>query len=268
MRNAGGLLPAGPRGIILAQSAHAAVKTVEISFGPLLEAVFERRPNRYLAWVRLRDGNASESVPVHVPDPGRMRELLLPGRRVWVAPASARANPRTTQFTLAIVESPASAGGAATFVSVNTIIPNKLISRALLDRALPEFEGFTDVRAEVPHGRSRFDFVLTSATASCVLEVKSVSLTHGRTGLFPDAVSARATRHVGELAGLCQRGERAAVLFVAQRNDVDEIRPAEEIDPVFASAMKDAKKAGVDFFGFRCEVSLDGIRLGSPVPVG
>ena len=217
--------------------------------------------------MRLRDGDASESIPVHVPDPGRMRELLLPGRRVWVAPASAPTGPRTTRFTLALAESPASERGAASLVSVNTLIPNRLVAQALHERALPQFAGFPDVRAEVPHGHSRFDFVLSAGEARCVVEVKSVSLVNGRCGLFPDAVSARATRHVEELAGLRQRGERAAVLFVAQRNDVDEIRPAEEIDPVFASAMKNAKKAGVDFFGFRCEVSLNGIRLGAPVPV-
>ena len=196
-----------------------------------------------------------------------MRELLFPGRRVWVAPASERATPRTTQFTLALVESPAPSGGAASLVSVNTLIPNRLVAQALRACSLPQFHEYTDVRAEVPHGHSRFDFVLSAGEARCVVEVKSVNLVNGRCGLFPDAVSARATRHVQELAALRQRGTRAAALFVAQRDDIDEIRPAEEIDPAFASAMINAKGAGVDFFGFRCEVSLNGIRFGAPVPV-
>ncbi len=195
-----------------------------------------------------------------------MRELLFPGRRVWVAPASERAAPRTTQFTLALVESPAPSGGAASLVSVNTLIPNRLVAQALRACSLPQFHEYTDVRAEVPHGHSRFDFVLSAGEARCVVEVKSVNLVNGRCGLFPDAVSARATRHVQELAALRQRGTRAAALFVAQRDDVDEIRPAEEIDPEFSAAISQACADGVECYGYRCSVSLEGIRLAGEVP--
>jgi len=218
--------------------------------------VFEQRPNRYLASVRLQ----GQSVPVHVPDPGRMKELLVPGRRVWVSPAENNTG-RSTRFSLVLVEA------GDNFVSVNTLIPNRLVAQAFRSGAIPQFRDYTEVRAEVPHGRSRFDFVLTGGNRQCVVEVKSVSLARNRIGLFPDAVSARASKHAQELAALRRQGWRAAVVFVAQREDVDEVRPATEIDPVFASTMEQAREAGVEFFGFRCEVSLNGIRLGAPVPV-
>ena len=68
----------------------------------------------------------------------------------------------------------------------------------------PEFTG-TSIRAEVAHGRSRFDFQV----GGVMIEVKSVTLTRtafGVVGAFPDAVSARAARHCDELAALCRSG--------------------------------------------------------------
>jgi len=45
---------------------------------PLLEASFVVRENRFQARVSLAD----EEVPAHLPNSGRLSELLLPGRRV------------------------------------------------------------------------------------------------------------------------------------------------------------------------------------------
>ena len=146
-------------------------------------------------------------------------------------------------------------------VSLNTTLPNRLVGRALERRALPEFDGYRLDRAEFPHGRSRFDFLLHGRSTKLVLEVKSVAR-------FPDAITARGARHVRELAALAgEDGWEAAVLFVLQRGDADRIEAARAIDPGFAEALAEAKAAGVQVLGRRCTVTLEGVTLGERVVV-
>lgn len=99
------------------------------------------------------------------------------------------------------------------------------------------------------------------------LEVKSVTLVEDGIGLFPDAVTARGARHVRELAEIGARPDwEAAVLFVLQRSDAQEVRAARSIDPTFAQALSEAKEAGVRILGRRCRVYSDRVELGSSVP--
>lgn len=100
------------------------------------------------------------------------------------------------------------------------------------------------------------------------LEVKSVTLMEGRVGLFPDAVTARGARHVRELTALRRGGDwAAAVLFVLQRPDADRVMPDAGIDPEFARALAEARRAGVRLLGRRCRVDLKAIALDRAVPV-
>ena len=50
--------------------------------GPLTQARFLRRPNRFLLQVRLED--TGKEVEAHMADPGRQRELLIPEKRLWL----------------------------------------------------------------------------------------------------------------------------------------------------------------------------------------
>ena len=105
------------------------------------------------------------------------------------------------------------------------------------------------------------------ASTFLYLEVKSVTLVEDGRALFPDAVTARGTRHLGELAELARQGTATAVLFVAQRDDVREIEAARSIDPTFTEALADARRAGVQVHGRRCRVSAAGVELLDSVPV-
>lgn len=236
--------------------------------GPLVETCFVARPNRFLLHCRPSppdDGGAARDavIEAHMADPGRLRELLLPGRRVWLR-AVAPSQTRRTRWTAVLVESPDGTG----LVSVDTTLPNRLIHAALRDNALPEFGGWSLHGREVTLGTSRIDFVLAREYERMAVEVKSVTLVEGDVALFPDAVTARGARHVRELARIAQEpGWRAAVLFVLQRHDARLIRAAASIDPVFAAALEEARGAGVRVLGRRCTVSLDALTLGNPVPV-
>lgn len=252
--------------------------------GPLVEARFVERPNRFLLRCRLpRDhpadgpapagGPADAPVEVHLADPGRLEELLLPDRRVWVRHAASPT--RKTDWSAVLVEAPGGDG----LVSVDTTMPNRLIRRALEAGALDEFDGWTLERAEFPLGRSRIDFLLSAASSDVgvparklALEVKSVTLVEDGVAYFPDAVTARGARHVRELAEIAGRVDEegvvweAAILFVLQRADAERIEAARSIDPDFADALAEAGAAGVQVLGRRCRVTLDRLELGAPVP--
>lgn len=260
-------------------------------------ARFVERPNRFLVRARLKKNG--EEVDAHLPDPGRLRELLLPGAPLWLEPAR---NPdRKTRWTLRLCQRPDGTG----VVSLDTTLPNRLVEEALAADALAEFSGWSLVRSEYTVGRSRFDFLLErrrdqdaslpsgphgsalrhEAPASSdpqdpglphdttpqrlLLEVKSVTLVEEEIGLFPDAVTERGARHVRELAELTRQGEWAtAILFILQRDDAREIQAASAIDPRFADELQAAMAQGVEVLGRRCQVTLEGITLGDPVPAG
>ena len=120
-----------------------------------------------------------------------------------------------------------------------------------------------DLRREVVHGRSRFDFEVDGR----LVEVKSVSLADGRAGLFPDAVTARGARHCDELAALARHKRPTAIVFVAQRADIESVAAATEIDPTFARSLRGAAKAGVVVLACALRMTPRGATAVRRVPV-
>lgn len=234
---------------------------VRVSFGPLHQAVFLARPNRFLLRCALVENG--EVIEAHLADPGRLRELLFPGAPLWLSQSR---NPnRRTQWSAVLAQDPES----KCLVSLQSVLVNSLVGKALAAHALPEFDQWELVRGEYAHSSSRWDFLLQRADGRrLLLEVKSVTLVHNHRALFPDAVTARGRRHVLELASLQQEGEfETAVLFVAQRADARWFGPADHIDPAFAKALRCAHAQGVRVFARGCRVDLAGISLGDPLTV-
>jgi len=228
---------------------------------PLVGARFVHRPNRFVVHA---DVPGKGEVVAHLADPGRLTELLVPGRRMGLR-RETRSASRTTEWTALLVESVAGDG----WVSVNTTMPNRLVDGALRSGALEEFTGWRYVRREVRFGSSRLDFLMeNSAGRKLFIEAKSVTLVEDGAALFPDAVTARGSRHLEELIRAVEEGHEAAVLFVLQRPDAGRIVAARHIDPVFADTLVRAKKAGVRIHGRRCSVGWEGIRLGGQVDAG
>ncbi len=252
-----GIGPADQRPII-----ECPVATIHLPFdSPLIRARFVERPNRFL--LRVVPEGTDEIAEAHLPDPGRLRELLVPGAEIWLR--SAVSPGRRTRWTAALVRSPED----SELVSLDTTLPNRLVEPALASGDLEEFVSYTLETREWSHGRSRFDFLLRSQSGRpLVLEVKSVTLVQGTTALFPDAVTARGARHVRELAGFAASGEfEAAILFVVQRSAAERIHPARAIDPDFSDALHEAKASGVRVYGRRSRVALTGVTLEDRVPV-
>jgi sugar fermentation stimulation protein A len=223
---------------------------------PLIEARLRLRYKRFLADMEI-DGTG-ERVTVHCPNPGSMMGLAEPGRRCWLSTKTGTKLP----FAWEIVET---ASGA--LVGVHTGRANAIVAEGLTTGRFPGLPA-AKIQREVKVGReSRLDFRLEDATGRpCWVEVKSVTLSR-RAGLaeFPDAKTARGARHLAELAALVQRGERAVLLFLAQRSDCTEMRIAGDIDPFYASALTQVRAQGVEIMVFSCEISPSGIDVGPEI---
>ncbi len=240
-----------------------------------------RRPNRFLAIVRDPELGLLEA---HVPNPGRLIELLPAGGTVGhivpaPRPATAGSSPssasrerprvRRTSWTLVSVRSPED---PEVWVSVDTGAARPLVDQALERKALPPLDRWGPWRSEVVWGRHRFDHAVMDAKdpsrPRALLEVKSSNLREGLTGLFPDAPTVRGTGHVEALTRFVRNGEGpAALLFLVQRDDVREVRPYGAMDPKFAHAVEEARAAGVLLLGRALHVLPEGALWSSALPV-
>ncbi|CCO07694.1 DNA/RNA nuclease SfsA [Desulforamulus hydrothermalis] len=231
-----------------------AAEKAAILLPELTEAVFLNRKNRFVGRVEV----AGRPYDAHVPSSGRMKELLFPGNRVYVA---AMPPGKKTGYRIHL----AAFGGV--LVSVDSLLPNRLINLALAGGILDQFAGYQEIKKEVGYGASRFDFYLSGAAGRCLMEVKSVTLVEEGVAKFPDAPSERGTKHLLELARAAAAGIRAAVIFVVQREDAAGFSPNQAADPPFARALRQAAAAGVEISALSCQVTRSTVRLQHYLPV-
>ena len=198
----------------------------------LITATFLRRPNRFLGYVILN----GEEIPCFIPDPGRLKELLYKGKKVFLI--NVRKEGRKTQFDLIAVEN------EGKIVSIDSRVPNKHVYDLLKADKLFETK-FDVIKPEYTYGKSRLDFFLKKNDDKYLVEVKGCNLVKGDLALFPDAPTTRGTRHVYELIDSLKSGYIAAIIFVIQRNDANKFKPNEETDPKFSEALYLAKNNGV-----------------------
>ena len=219
-----------------------------------------RRYKRFLADVEWPDG---EIVTVHCPNPGAMLGLQEPGSAVR---CSTSRNPkRKLAHTLEMIRV------GRIWVGLHTQRANQLAQRVLAAGDLPQLGGYSRLHREVKvTGGSRLDFALEGHAEdprTAYVEVKSVTLRSERSGLFPDAVTERGRRHMETLEQLRHAGARAVVLFVVQRSDCRDVRPADEIDPAYGDALRRAAEAGVEVLALAARVTARRISMQYALPV-
>jgi sugar fermentation stimulation protein A len=189
-------------------------------------ATFLDRPNRFLVRCRL----GSRTVKAFLPNPGRLRELLLPGRPMHLVREEDHPT-RKTRYTAVAVER------AGHPVVLHTHRTNDVARHLIVNDLVPGLKGAGVTRAEVKVGRSRFDFLLSHRGADVLLEVKSCTLAGERVAMFPDAVTERGARHVRELAQIAEGGTRTVVLFVVQWPHATTFMPDFHTDPEFTRTL-------------------------------
>ncbi len=228
---------------------------------PLIEAVLIQRYKRFLADVKLPNG---EQITVHCPNPGAMIGLNQPGNRVWISDSG---NPkRKLRHTLELMEVAGPSG--LTLVGINTMHPNKLAEEAIVANRIAGLVGYSSIRREVRYGEnSRIDLLLEHEDRPpCYVEIKNVHLVREK-GLheFPDCKTARGAKHLHEMANVVDAGGRAVMLYVIQRDDGDAFALAEDYDPDYVLAFRNALRCGVEAFAIRCQITTEAIIASDPV---
>ena len=223
-----------------------------MEYANIVPGTFLARPNRFIAHIEI-DGNTEIC---HVKNTGRCRELLPQGAQVFCQRALSPA--RKTKYDLIAVKK------GDRLINMDSQAPNAAAKAWLQGGGLGEIQ---DLRAEVTHGGSRFDFAFTKDDIPCFLEVKGVTLENDGVCAFPDAPTSRGTKHLQELTQLRREGFGAYVLFVIQMADVQYLHPNDATDPAFAAALREAHKSGVTVLALDCDVTPETMTLRRPVDI-
>ncbi|MCY4289548.1 MAG: DNA/RNA nuclease SfsA [Aestuariivita sp.] len=225
---------------------------------PLISARLIRRYKRFLADCELANG---EHVTAHCANPGSMMNLTDPGTQVWLEPNE---NPKKKlKFGWRLTQL------GDHLVGVDTSVPNRILRHAFEARQVSELAQYSIVKPEVRFGdHSRIDFLLTHPShRDAYVEIKSVTLSRSATvAEFPDAVTARGTRHLNELTTIAKSGDRAVIFFLMQRTDCSRVTVATDIDPLYAAALEQARLAGVEILAYGTHITLSGIELSKRIP--
>lgn len=210
----------------------------------LEQGVFLRRYKRFFVDIQCADGSL---LVAHCPNTGSMLNCLQEGNRAWFVRND---DPRRKlKATLEILQTP-----HQRLACVNTGRANALVEEALQNGVIDELQGFSALRREVRYGEenSRADFCLEFAGQQVFVEVKSVTLGFADSPIaaFPDAVTARGSKHLRELTRLAQAGQRTVLLYCVNLTGISAVRAAVQIDPAYAAALQEARAAGVEVLAY------------------
>ncbi len=186
------------------------------------DAVFIERLNRFVARVNL-DGKI---LFVHVPNTGRLAELLLPGRSVVLVPSPGK-YPYKIQHVI-YKDRP---------VLIDSIMSNRIFRDCMDSRSVPGLEEFQIVKREPTVGNHRFDYTIRNEGGDYLVEIKSCTLAWHAIASFPDAVSTRASEHVRILA----ETKRGILIFLLLHEGVELFVPNYHTDFVFYETLRSHK---------------------------
>jgi sugar fermentation stimulation protein A len=221
-------------------------------FPAIMPARYLRRLNRFVIECDL-DGRV---VKAHLPNPGRLWELLVPGRVVKLAKNTALPE-GATPFTAVAVER------EGVTVLLHTQKSNDVVQFLLEQRLVPGLETAAIVKREFSLGDSRFDFLLEEGKEKILLEAKSCTLFGASLAMFPDAVTARGRRHLLELAAHTRNGYRCGVIFVIHSPRPGLFLPDYHTDYAFSQTFR--AQQNLLFFRALGIAWQDDLRLGTDI---
>jgi sugar fermentation stimulation protein A len=224
----------------------------------LLEGTLVRRTRRFSADIKLRSG---EHITAHCANPGSMIGCSEPGSRVLL---SVKDSPRRRhRHQMEVIY----AGRVA--VGVHSGRPVSVVMEAIMQGKLSEVAGYATLKRQVAVPRvSCIDVTLAgNGLRTCQIVAKSATLAYEKVAYYPDAVRPNDLNDLIELTNIVREGNRAIIFLLAQRADVDYIRPADHIDPEYGQAFRDAVQRGVEVVSYRAKVTRKGIELDKKLPV-
>ena len=227
-----------------------------IKWPRLIQGTLIQRYQRFKADVKQRNGHI---VTAHCPNSGSMLGCSEPGRPVYL---SRHNHPqRKLKYTWEMIEMPTS------LVGVNTWVPNLLVKESIIRKEIRALRGYEGIRTEVSYGQnSRIDILLEKGESRCFVEVKNCTLVEDDVAYFPDAVTARGLKHLGELQKEFRKGSRCVMFYLVQRMDAKRFRPADHIDPAYGEELRRAFRNGVEILVYDVFLNLEGISINRRLP--
>lgn len=224
--------------------------------GNMIEGKFVERPNRFIGHVEV-DG---EILICHIKNTGRMRELLIPGTKVYLLEST---NPnRKTKYDLISIDH------KGIIINLDSQIPNRIVADAFLNSEISGWENPDFLKREVKVGNSRLDMLVKKDNRSLYVEVKGVDLVKEKgLSMFPDAPTIRGTKHLRELETLVKEGHEAMVIFLIAREDPLYFRPNYSIDPLFSDTFYEVLSSGVQARSYLTKNTKDTVEFYKEIPI-
>ena len=211
----------------------------------LIKGKLIKRYKRFFTDVKI----SKEIVTAHCPNTGSMKGLLDEGNEVYLLPNN---DPkRKLKYGLEIIKS------RKNLVGVNTHMANRIVEHGLKNNLVNELKNNEIIKPEVFFNKeTRFDFLLEKKGQKIFVEVKNVTLFRNKdTAEFPDAPTARGTKHLLTLIDAIKKSYKTYLIFLVQIQNMKYFKIAKDIDEEYYKNYLIAKKAGVNFLAYRCNIS-------------
>ena len=223
----------------------------------LIKGKLIKRYKRFFADVKL----GKEIVTAHCPNTGSMKGLLDEENDVYLLPNN---DPkRKLKYGLEIIKT------RKNLVGVNTHMANKIAHHGLENNLIKELKDNDLIKPEVFFNKeTRFDFLLEKKKQKMFVEVKNVTLFRDKnTAEFPDAVTSRGSKHLLTLIDAIKKGYKTYLLFLVQIQNMEYFKIAKDIDTEYYKNYLIAKKAGVNFLAYRCNISSKKIFIDKKIKI-
>ena len=211
----------------------------------LLKGKLIKRYKRFFVDVKLN----KEIITAHCPNTGSMKGLLDKGNEVYLLKND---DPkRKLKYGLEIIKT------QKKLVGINTHMANKIVNHGLNNNLIKELQNNDKIKPEVFFKKdTRFDFLVEKNKQKIFIEVKNVTLFRDKkTAEFPDAITTRGSKHLLALIDAIKKGYKAYLIFLVQIQNMENFKIAKDIDIEYYKNYLTAKKAGVNFFAYRCKIN-------------
>ena len=211
----------------------------------LIKGKLIKRYKRFFVDVNVK----KEIVTAHCPNTGSMKGLLDKDNEVYLLKND---NPkRKLKYGLEIIKA------RKNLVGVNTHLANKIVGHGLQNNLIKELKNNDTVKSEVFFNKeTRFDFLIEKNNKKSFVEVKNVTLfRQENTAEFPDAVTTRGSKHLLALIDATKKGYKSYLIFLVQIQNMEKFKIAKDIDNEYYQNYQSARKAGVIFLAYRCDIS-------------
>ena len=219
----------------------------------LIKGKLIKRYKRFFADIKVNN----QIITAHCPNTGSMMGLTDEGNEVWVTKND---NPnRKLKYTLEIIKV------NKRMIGVNTHRANRIVEHGLKNQLINEFKKIKLIKPEFKFSKdTRFDFLCDKK----IIEVKNVTLMRkNKIAEFPDAVTSRGTKHLIKLVESMKKKFDPYVLFLTQIQGIEYFRIAKDIDYNYYENYLLAKKAGVNFLAYRCDLSSKEIKIEKKIKI-